>query len=424
MEWKREDGQPLTVRLRARRAEAAQGEGSPIEVSAEDITQNRKLEDQLRQAVKMEAVGRLAGGVAHDFNNLLMVVTGAAELMRRRLEAASPHLPHIRMIQKAAQDAADLTRQLLAFSRRQSLEPKVLDLNQVLRDLAEMLPRVIEESIEQRMRLSPELGRVQADLGQMRQVALNLVVNARDAMPQGGALTLETANVEVDEGFARLHPGLRPGAYVSLAVSDNGRGMDPETKARAFEPFFTTKEKGKGTGLGLATVYGIVKQSGGHIRVESAPGQGSVFTVLLPRVEGPLDPGPPARAAAPDRTASGTLLLIEDSLELRGTLREFLSAEGYRVLEAASGEAALEVMRRPGSTVDLLITDAVLPGMSGEAAAAAILALRPGLPVILMSGYTERQEAPESAPLTLLQKPFSLELLAATVRDKLAAGAR
>jgi CheY-like chemotaxis protein len=376
--------------------------------------------------MKMEAVGRLAGGVAHDFNNLLMVVTGAAELLRRGLGNDAPKLAQVRMIQKAAADAADLTRQLLAFSRRQTLEPRVLDLNQVLADMAEMLSRVIEESIEQRIVLDPGLGRVRADPGQMRQVVLNLAVNARDAMPEGGTLTLETGNVQVDEAFARAYPGLRPGAYVRLAVRDTGGGMDGETSARIFEPFFTTKEKGKGTGLGLATVYGIVKQSGGHIRAESELGRGSTFTVLLPRFLGPSEPARSPEAASPPRAPeggrAGSVLLVEDSAEVRATLREYLVSEGFALVEATCAEDARELVRRGDTAIDVVVADVVLPGKSGIHLSQDLASLRPGLPVILMSGYAEGtvEALPAPGPL-LLKKPFPLETLAAAVRERLGA---
>jgi signal transduction histidine kinase len=390
----------------------------------ETLSQHRRLEDQLRQAMKMEAIGRLAGGMAHDFNNLLMVVTGAAELLRRQLGPGSPHLAHVQTIQKAAQDAAELTRQLLAFSRRQKLEPKVLDLNQVVREMSPMLPRLIEESIDKRILLEPTLGRVHADPGQMQQVILNLALNARDAMPRGGTLTLETKNLELDAAAVRLHPGLRPGRYVSLRVSDSGQGMDKETRARIFEPFFTTKEKGKGTGLGLATVYGIVKQSGGYVGVDSEPGRGSIFTVLLPRHEGGIDSTPEPVRAAPPAVAGQTILLVEDSPELRGMIREFLSSQGYRVLEAEGAEAALAVARRPHESIDIVITDIVLPGMNGVRMIDEILSLRPGTPFLLMSGYAdEAVQATWRPGFVVLQKPFPLELLASRIRERLAGAA-
>jgi len=387
-----------------------------------DITDQKRLEDQLRQAQKMEAVGRLAGGVAHDFNNLLMVIQGHTSLLGERLPDGSGERRSVDQIQKSAERAATLTRQLLAFSRMQVMQPRVLDLNGVVADTGKMLRRVIGEHIELILRYDSGLGRVKADPGQIEQVLLNLVVNARDAMPSGGKLVIETCNLMIDEAAARRTSSLQPGSYVVLSVSDTGVGMDPETQSHIFEPFFTTKEQGKGTGLGLATVYGIVQQSGGHITVYSQPGQGATFRLYFPRVEEPADRGSGIRPRPKMPKGSETILLAEDETEVRELAREALRRGGYAVIEAADGAAALRVAESFTGTIHLLLTDVVMPNLGGPDLAVRLQEMRPGLKVIYMSGYSEFMATGqgEIGPLTyFLQKPFSLESLGRKVREVL-----
>jgi PAS domain S-box-containing protein len=385
-----------------------------------DVTERRKLEEQLRQALKMEAVGRLAGGVAHDFNNLLMVINGYAELLRERLAADTATSKSLDEILKASQRAATLIRQLLAFSRKQVLAPKILSLNEVVRDVEKMLRRVIGEDIELVTQFTEGLGSVQADPGQVEQVLLNLAVNARDAMPSGGQLVMQTSNVEVDESFARRHLGLHPGSWISISLSDTGGGMDPETLAHIFEPFFTTKEKGKGTGLGLATVYGIVKQSGGYIHVESEMGKGTTFVIYFPRVASV----PESQAARePSLVPAGgheTILVVEDEEGVREVTVESLSAKGYTVLAARHAEEALRLARDHAGPLHLLLTDLILPGTPGRHLAEQLSALRPGLRVLYMSGYSSEASLSPSAPSSgsgFLPKPFSPAMLARRVRE-------
>jgi len=386
-------------------------------VLATDVSEKRKLEAQLRQAQKMEAVGRLAGGVAHDFNNLLGVITGYGELVGKGLGAEHPQYRRVIEIQKAAERAANLTRQLLAFSRKQVLETKVLNLNQVVTELGGMLHRLIGEDVHLATRVAPDIGHLRADRGQLEQVILNLVVNARDAMPRGGELLIETANVAFDEADSREHADARPGGYVMLAVSDTGVGMDAETQSHIFEPFFTTKGEGKGTGLGLATVFGIVKQSGGHVSVHSELGRGSTFRVYLPRADEDAAPGP---AAEPSSNATGreTILVVEDAEALRAMIREILEGAGYSVVEYAAPGEVLEHVGELGG-VDLLLTDVVMPRMSGPELARHVRRAHPQLKVLFMSGYTDqsvgRHEAFD-ADSQFLQKPFTTHDLVAKVR--------
>ena len=387
-----------------------------------DITDQKRLEEQLRQAQKMEAVGRLAGGVAHDFNNLLMVIQGHTSLLSERVQEGSPERRSVDQIQKSSERAAALTRQLLAFSRMQVMQPRVLDLNSVVADTGKMLRRVIGEHIELILRYDSGLGRVKADPGQIEQVLLNLVVNARDAMPSGGKLLIETCNLSLDEAAARRISSLKPGSYVVLSVSDTGVGMDPETQSHIFEPFFTTKEQGKGTGLGLATVYGIVQQSGGHITVYSQPGQGATFRLYFPRVEEPADRGSGIRPRPKIPKGSETILLVEDETEVRELAREALRRGGYAVLEARDGEGALRLAQNYAGPIHLLLSDVVMPIMGGPELAARLLELRPQLKVLYMSGYSEFISTGhgEIGPLTyFLQKPFSLESLGRKVREVL-----
>ncbi|HTV60231.1 MAG TPA: PAS domain S-box protein [Verrucomicrobiae bacterium] len=391
-----------------------------------DVTDRKQLEEQLRQAQKMEAVGRLAGGIAHDFNNLLMVIQGYADLLMDRMRDGDPSRKNAEQIQTAAQRATSLTRQLLAFSRKQILAPKVLNIYSVVTDMEKILRRLIGEDIQLECSTAPDLGLVKADRSQIEQVILNLAVNARDAMPQGGRLTVETANVELDASFSHPPAVLAPGKYVMLAVTDNGCGMDSETQAHIFEPFFTTKEKGKGTGLGLATVYGIVKQSGGYVWVYSEPGRGTSFKIYLPRIA--EEPSTSSR----DRQGEGkqlprgseTILLVEDEKGVRELTREYLQMSGYSVVEAEDGHTALELAALHAGPIHLLITDVVMPGISGRELADRIQRLRPAIKVLFMSGYTDQAVVHHGILETdavLLQKPFTITALAAKLREILAA---
>jgi PAS domain S-box-containing protein len=389
-----------------------------------DITDLRKTEEQFRHAQRMEAVGRLAGGIAHDFNNLLTAILGYSELVMNELGAAHACTGDIAEIRNAGQSAVRLTRQLLAFSRRQILQPRVLDLNHVIERMDALLRRVIGEDIALETKLGDALSRVNADPGQIEQVLMNLVVNARDAMPEGGNVLIETANVYLDESYTRRHAGTSPGPHVLLAVTDTGTGMSEQTMRRLFEPFFTTKEAGKGTGLGLATVYGIVKQSQGSIWVYSEPEHGSTFKIYLPAVAADAD----AQAIPEDapRSLSGTetILVVEDQVEVRGIIRATLLRNGYTVLEATNGEEALTLSRQHANVIHLLFTDVVMPGLSGRRLAQFLSTERPGLRVIYTSGYTDdaivRHGVLESG-LAFLQKPYTANALLRKIREVLEA---
>jgi CheY-like chemotaxis protein len=368
----------------------------------------------------MEAVGRLAGGVAHDFNNLLTGIIGYADLLRSGLPADNELRADAEEVRKAADRAAALTRQLLAFSRRQVLQPQSLSLNEAVGEMERMLRRLIGEDVELVTDTDPDLGLVEADPGQIEQVIANLVVNARDAMPGGGRLILRTANVEVD-GHPRTEPQMRPGSYVLLSVSDSGSGMDTETQSRMFEPFFTTKDVGKGTGLGLATVYGIVKQSGGYIWVTSAPRAGTTFDIFLPRAERTSRAESSGRPALPRpaRTGTETVLVVEDERLVRDLIARDLGERGYTVLTAENGAEALEIASGRSEPVDLVLTDVVMPELGGPELAARLTAEQPGLKVVYMTGYAERAVVGELAPWPLLQKPFNVGALADTLREVL-----
>jgi two-component system cell cycle sensor histidine kinase/response regulator CckA len=386
-----------------------------------DATERVLLEQQLRQAQKMEAIGRLAGGIAHDFNNILTAITGYVDLLLEDLPPGDARRHDAQEIRTAADRAAGLTRQLLAFSRQQVLQPRVVGLNGLVADIEKMLRRVLGEDIDLATRLEPALGAVKADPGQLEQVIMNLAVNARDAMPQGGKLTIETANAALDESYAREHFPATPGRYVLLAVSDTGTGMTPEVQAHLFEPFFTTKERGKGTGLGLATVYGIVKQSGGFIWVYTEPSHGSTFKVYLPRVDASVEP---REATAPTGVGRGTetVLLAEDEAPVRAVARQILERHGYHVIEAPSAEAALDLARRYSGHIHLLLTDVVMPGLSGHDLAKQLAALRPDVRVIYMSGYTDdaiTRHGVLEPGLAYVQKPFTPEGIARKVREVL-----
>jgi two-component system cell cycle sensor histidine kinase/response regulator CckA len=397
-----------------------------VEGTVTDITDRRILEDQLRQSQKLEAIGQLAGGVAHDFNNLLTSVLGYSDIALRQLAEGDPIRAEILEIRKAGERAANLTRQLLAFSRKQVFEPRVLDLNALIAESGRMLGRLIGEHIRLATELDASLGSVRADPGQIEQVIVNLVVNARDAMPDGGTLTIRTRNAEVEPGSGRDHYGMDPGSYVVIAVEDTGSGIDPEIQKRIFEPFFTTKEKPLGTGLGLATVYGIVSQSGGRIFVSSKPGRGATFSVYLPRVE--LSAAAAAEPAEREvRPGSETILLVEDEEALRNLTRRCLEANGYTVLPAADAEAALDLASRHPGRLHLLVTDVIMPGASGPELSRQLLARRPDVRVLFVSGYTDAAIASHGVlenGAAFLQKPFTPDTLARKVRDVLDAGAR
>jgi len=381
-----------------------------------------QTQGQLEQAQKMDAIGRLAGGVAHDFNNLLTVILGRTDMLLQPLKPDDPMRRGIELIQRTAGRAADLTRQLLAFSRKQVLEATVLDLNAVTTDMKDMLGRLIGEDIALVTTPGADLGRVKADRGQIEQVVMNLAVNARDAMPQGGHLIIETENVDLDAEYVRRHVGSRPGPHVMLAVSDSGVGIPREIQRHIFEPFFTTKEQGKGTGLGLATVYGIVKQSGGYIECDSEPGRGTTFRIYLPRVD--ITVPAPERGARPLEAAGGTetILLVEDEEGVRELARDILRASGYTVIEARNGAEALLLCERHQGPLDLLLTDVVMPRMSGRELAERLAPLRPDLSVLYMSGYTDDaviRHGVLGAGTAFLQKPFTPATLIGRVRDTL-----
>jgi signal transduction histidine kinase len=381
----------------------------------------RQSEEQLRQAQKMEAVGRLAGGIAHDFNNFLTVITGRSQLLLEGLDSSDPLMRHARVIERTTERAAALTRQLLAFSRKQVVEPRVLDLNTILSGLHPMLRQLIGENIDFATVARAVPGLVRADPGQLEQVLLNLVVNARDAMPNGGRITIETAEVELDEHYARWHVGTEPGPHVLIAVSDTGIGMDAETRSRIFEPFFTTKERGKGTGLGLATVYGIVKQIGGSIWVYSEPGLGTTFKVYLPSAARAATSGEEPPAPAPP-SGHETILVVEDEAEVLDLAREVLRMSGYTVLGAAQPALAIELCRRHAGPIDLLLTDVVMPQMSGRALAGELTGMRPDMRVLYTSGYTDDaivQHGVLDPDIAFLQKPYSPIGLARKVREVL-----
>ena len=405
------EAQPLTFAGRSARL-----------VLARDVTARRQLEEQLRQAQKMEAVGQLAGGIAHDFNNLLTAILGCTQLLLHATPPEDQRREDVEEIKNAGLRAAELTRQLLAFSRRQVLAPKVLDVNAIVANMDKMLRRLLGEDVALVTHLAADLGPVSADPGQLEQVLLNLAVNARDAMPQGGRLTIETANVFLTEEYAERHHRLPPGPYVLLAVSDTGVGMDEITQKHLFEPFFTTKEVGKGTGLGLATVYGIVKQSGGYIWVYSEPGRGTTLKVYLPRVPGAAEPLPVAVESPELRRGTETVLLVEDAAPVRSLARKGLESYGYQVLEAADGPAALELSARHPRGIDILVTDVVMPGMSGRELAERLAPARPGMRVLYTSGYTDDAMVHQGvlrSGVAFLQKPFVPETLARKVREVL-----
>src|SRR5580698_9171455 len=433
-EWKRTNGTTV-VRVSGRSVTNGRKEGVVFELFAEDVTERRALEQQLRQSQKMEAVGRLAGGIAHDFNNLLMVISGYSEFLLERL-GAEPHLRGpAQEIASAAERASSLTRQLLAFSRKQMLAPRIVNLNDVASENLKMLTRMIGEDIDLVMIPSPKLWPVRADAGQIDQVIMNLAVNARDAMPSGGKLTIETCNITLDEDYARFHAPLQAGDYVMIAISDTGAGMDTDTQSHIFEPFFTTKGT-KGTGLGLSTVYGIVKQSGGYIWVYSEVGKGTTFKIYLPRVASTGEMTGEMVDAAGENVAqmagpidnrkvepgTETILLVEDEANLRYLARQYLEKQGYKVIEAADGAVAMQIAVAHEKVIHLLLTDVIMPGMNGRELAQRIAEIRPNVKILYMSGYTENvigHNGMLDAGIRLLQKPFNLRDLKSKVREVL-----
>jgi two-component system, cell cycle sensor histidine kinase and response regulator CckA len=386
-----------------------------------DITERRELEEQLRQSQKMEAIGRLAGGVAHDFNNLLTVISGYGDMIMRSLPENDPMHGSVEEVMRAASRATSLTNQLLAFSRRQVIQPKVLDLNVLVANMDRMLRRVIGEHIELETVLSPGLGSVKADTGQLEQVIMNLAVNARDAMPEGGNLSIRTANVDIPRP-SKLHADVQPGSYVRLTVADTGKGMDTEIMVHLFEPFYTSKSTGKGTGLGLSTVYGIVKQSGGEIVVESEPGRGATFDIYMPRIAGVMETAHSVAARPGILTGTETILLVEDEPGVRQLVREMLHRLGYTILEAGGGPEALRLFDQHQGSIDLLLTDVIMPQMSGRELAERLRLRRPSLKVLYVSGYTDDMLAHHGmleADVFLLPKPFAPDELARKLREVL-----
>jgi len=418
---KKKDGTTIDVAIYSAPLSRNAGESSGVLAVIADLTEQKRLQDRLRQSQKMEAVGKLAGGIAHDFNNLLTAITGYTDLLFIRLpgDIGKRELSEIR---KASDRAASLTRQLLAFSRQQVLQPKVISVNEVVGNLTSMLSRLIGEDVELVTGLGEGLGRVKADPFQLEQVLMNLAVNARDAMPRGGKLTIETANVILDDHYARSHPDVAPGRYVMIAVSDTGMGMDSETRSRIFEPFFTTKELGKGTGLGLSTVYGIVKQSQGHMWVYSEPGQGATFKVYLPHFEDAAEPLPLAVPARVVPRGWETILAVEDDESLLNLVAEVLRDAGYNVHTALGPKEAFRVLLDHKEGIHMLLTDVVMPGMSGRALADKVAAERPGIRVLYMSGYTDNAIVHHGVldrGVTFIQKPFTPDTLIHKVREVL-----
>ena len=421
VDWKHKTGRLVAIRCASHVVRNSNGKLDYLETFAEDISERRAMELQLRQRQKMEAVGRLAGGVAHDFNNLLGVIIGYSELVLDQIGESSPLYKPAEQIKKAADRASSLTRQLLAFSRQQMLATKVLNLNSVVSEMAKMLPPLIGEDIELHTALDPALGQVKADQGQIEQVIMNLAVNARDAMPRGGRLVIKTDNVRLDEEYALKHPPTTPGNYAMLEVSDTGMGMDVQTQAHIFEPFFTTKEQGKGTGLGLATVYGFVKQSGGFVWVQSEPGAGATFRVYLPLVDEAVPQTRTSEVVNTLARSAETVLLVEDEESLRTLTRSLLEENGYTVLEAESGNEAVRIARQHHGPIHLLLTDMVMPGMNGRAVAENLTSMRPEIRVVYMSGYTGFTDRGLLNPdAVVISKPFTRDVLLGKLHDVLA----
>ncbi|HEV2490337.1 MAG TPA: PAS domain S-box protein [Candidatus Acidoferrales bacterium] len=399
------------------------GEVEKLVIVNREITDRKQLEQQLFLSQKLEAVGRLSGGIAHDFNNLLGVIIGYSQVLQQLVGKNDELREPVDEILKAGERAASLTKQLLAFSRKQALEPTVLDLNAVVSEVDKMLRRLIGENIELKINLDPQLGSVKADRSQIEQVILNLAVNSRDAMPDGGKLTIETSNAVLGQADCERYQYVIPGKYILLSVRDNGCGMDEETQSHMFEPFFTTKESGKGTGLGLATVYGVIKQSGGFIWVESSPGNGALFKIYLPQVEEAPEIQHKVESSPSLSLATQTILLVEDEQSLRKLTHKILADVGYEVLEAKDASQALEVAGEMQSEIHLLLTDIIMPGLSGRALAQRLCPVRPQMKVLYMSGYTDGEIAPKGVldpSMVILRKPFKSEELMRTVRQVLA----
>jgi signal transduction histidine kinase len=419
---RRKDGTTFPVEVSARRIAV---EGLEFrQAIIRDTTERSKLQEQLQQSQKMESIGRLAGGVAHDFNNILTVITGYTSFVLEALRDDDPLRGPINEIQGAGQRAASLTHQLLAFSRKQVIDPKLINLNDTILDVCKMLQRLVGEDIDVVSTLDPNVGRILADPNQIQQVLMNLAANARDAMPNGGTLMIETHNVEIGEAYVAAHAGTAAGPYVLLTVTDTGLGMDDAVRRQIFEPFFTTKPQGQGTGLGLAMVYGTVKQSGGWIWVYSEPGRGTTFKIYLPRSsgEGESDANPPVQVAV-DLRGSETLLIVEDQHDVRRLAVQILERRGYRVLQAATPSEALQLCQSTYERIDLLITDVVMPGMNGRDLAVQLLAQRPSVKVLYMSGYTENiigHQGILDRGVAYISKPFTPVALAEKVREVLA----
>jgi PAS domain S-box-containing protein len=425
----RKDGTKRQVEVFPSLRKDSSGKPTGFRGITRDVTERKRaekekaeLQDQLRQSQKMEAIGRLAGGVAHDFNNLLTVIKGYCQLSLAEMKESTPIRDAFEVINKATEKAADLTRQLLAFSRRQIMDVRVLDLNALLQNLDKMLRRIIGEDIELVTLLGEDLGRVKADPGQIEQVVMNLAVNAKDAMSKGGKLIIETANVDLDEAYAHAHVAATPGRYVMIAVSDTGAGMTPEVRDRVFEPFFTTKEKSRGTGLGLSTVYGIVKQSNGNIWVYSEPGKGTTFKIFLPRVDEPTEMLRVQAVKEEFSRGSETILVVEDDKEVRNLAVRILKRQGYTVLDGSYGDEAINVCRNHQGPIHLLVTDVVMPGMNGHELAKRLESFHPEMKVLYMSGYTDDAIVMHGVlvqGVNYIQKPFTVDALAKKVREVL-----
>jgi len=412
--FRHKDGHWLVLESTSSVAKNSKGEVEKLVIVNRDITERRQMEEQVSLSQQLEAIGRLSGGVAHDFNNLLGVIIGYSEALQQRLKPNDPHREAVDEIRNAGQRAASLTQQLLAFSRKQVLEPRVLDLNTIVVEVEKMLGRLIGEDISLHLVLSPQIAKVKADRTQIEQVLLNLAVNARDAMPHGGKLIIETTGARPEEIAARHRPYVVPGHYVVLRVTDTGCGMDAALQSRIFEPFFTTKGKGKGTGLGLATVYGVIKQSGGYILVESEVEKGTTFEIYLPRVEDDLEAAPESKRLTRLGQDHRTILLVEDEPSLRKLTLNTLKDLGYKVYEAKDAFEALDIAKRTDDVIDLLLTDVIMPGMSGPSLADALSLLRPEIRVLYMSGYTDGEIAPHGVLETgtsILRKPFTRDQL-------------
>ncbi len=416
---RRIDGAEFPVEVGLSHIETA--DGAFVIAFVSDISQRKQLEQQLMHAQKMEAVGRLAGGVAHDFNNMLTVISGYGAMVLEELQAHDPLRGHVEEILAATKRAGTLTNQLLAFSRRQVMRPRVINVNAVITDTERMLRRLIGEDIVLHLVLQADLGNIKADPSHIEQAIVNLVVNSRDAMPAGGRVTVETADVCLDESYARTHTGVQPGEFVMVAVSDTGDGMDADVRRRIFEPFFTTKEQGKGTGLGLATVYGMVKQTGGDIWVYSEPGKGTTFKLYFPKVADPLSASP-AAMVEPTLRGNETILVVEDEPSVRGITVKMLDQLGYVTISAASGAEALEMSKSHSGAISLLLTDVVMPNMNGRQLADELLANKPDMKVLYLSGYTENtviHHGIVDSSVAFLPKPFTRDALAKTIRNVL-----